>query len=241
MSGSRILIEPIFDESGMAIAPKKSFLSTVEPFIDRLIIMILSAVLVMMLYNSWVKPLVIDGIRSGNLKVCRDPGKPGAPPPSLPGYSLYAPVLEKMCATAHALKQGVKNQTGVSTGAPGATNPPPSEEMQSLYEQERNWRKMAAWYISHKELARNMSPEMVTSSWGRPTARVSVMKNGSAIERWEYGDPLYGIPLTDRHADFQDGGLTYFSTNKILDDLYLDILNERGEADDAEQEIFDRR
>ncbi len=77
----------------------------------------------------------------------------------------------------------------------------------------------AAWFVGRGRLALGMTIEQVTAVWGKPIGREVFTDNGLQKERLAFGDPVYGLNISCRFADFVDGQLIDFKVNKTIEEF----------------------
>lgn len=83
-----------------------------------------------------------------------------------------------------------------------------TEMIKKLYP-EMSWQ--ASWYMARGRLAVGMSRDEVLMTWGEPAEKLYFERNGINIERWRYKDPVYGLEVTNRYADFESNELAKYS------------------------------
>ncbi|MFA6448093.1 MAG: hypothetical protein WCX65_01375 [bacterium] len=79
-----------------------------------------------------------------------------------------------------------------------------------------NMNRVSAWYVGRRILALGMNKQQVLIVLGRPTSEEYFARDGKRVERWGYGDPVYGLAVSNRYADFQDGKLAAFSAGSPM-------------------------
>ena len=55
-----------------------------------------------------------------------------------------------------------------------------------------------------------MEKHLVWILWGKPIRQVFTTRNGEPIERWYFGDPVFGISSASRYVDFNSFGQVIF-------------------------------
>lgn len=103
------------------------------------------------------------------------------------------------------------------------------EKAKITLERRPDWKPSAAWFAAHGKPAIGMTKRQVISAWGEPLYTEYLYKGGGIIERLYFGDPLYGMFVSNRYADFKKDALVNFSTNAELEKLYVKIMKQRRE------------
>ncbi len=93
-----------------------------------------------------------------------------------------------------------------------------SKEIRKVYP---SMKPEAAWFAGRGRLALGMTPLQVSVAWGKPIGEEVFVENGRRRERLLFGDPMYGLNISCRFADFEDGRLVDFKENKTLEKLYM--------------------
>lgn len=76
-------------------------------------------------------------------------------------------------------------------------------------------------------IRKDMTHSQVLSLWGEPLAVEKLMFDDHNVERWVYGDPLYGIRITGRYVDFDGDTVGQLFLEKEMFNLYQDVVAER--------------
>lgn len=90
-----------------------------------------------------------------------------------------------------------------------------------------DWEPVKAFYASRGLLLKGMNYEQVISAIGEPVHKDIMAKGAKILERWRYGDPLYGIPI-NRYAVFSHGELVEFYEFPELVKLHGKIVEARA-------------
>lgn len=83
------------------------------------------------------------------------------------------------------------------------------------------------WSDELPEIRKGMSHSQVMSAWGEPIAIERIVTGDNRVERWLYGDPLYGIKITDRYVDFTGDGVARAFYSNGLSRLHKKVIEER--------------
>ncbi len=92
-----------------------------------------------------------------------------------------------------------------------------------------DWDPVKAFYASRGFLLKGMNYEQVVSAIGEPVAKDIISKGAKILERWRYGDPLYGIPI-GRYVVFSHGELVEFYEFPELVRLYGIVVEDRASS-----------
>lgn len=76
-------------------------------------------------------------------------------------------------------------------------------------------------------IKKDMTHSQVLTSWGEPLAVEKMVISDKRVERWVYGDPLYGIKITGRYVDFHGDTVGQLSLEKEMLSLYENVIAER--------------
>ncbi len=90
-----------------------------------------------------------------------------------------------------------------------------------------DWEPVKAFYASRGLLLRGMNYEQVVSAIGEPLGKDIMSKGAKMLERWRYGDPLYGIPIA-RYVIFSHGELVEYYEFPELVKLYGKVVEDRS-------------
>jgi len=89
-----------------------------------------------------------------------------------------------------------------------------------------DWDPVKAFYSSRGLLLKGMNYEQVVAAIGEPVAKDIISKGAKMLERWRYGDPLYGIPI-GRYVMFSHGELVEYYEFPELVRLYGKVVEDR--------------
>lgn len=106
------------------------------------------------------------------------------------------------------------------------------EKAKITLERRPDWKPSAAWFAAignNGKPAIGITKRQVISAWGEPLYTEYLFKGGGVVERLYFGDPLYGLFVSNRYADFKKDALVNFSTNAELEKLYVKIMKQRRE------------
>lgn len=76
-------------------------------------------------------------------------------------------------------------------------------------------------------IKKDMTHSQVLTSWGEPLAVEKMEINDKRVERWVYGDPLYGIRVTSRYVDFHGDAVGELYLEREMLELYENVIAER--------------
>ncbi len=207
-----------------------------------IVVGLLIAIFVFLAYQSWVYPNMMVDVEVGEVEVCVGTGerrvkyierkKVRRKEAQLPRNSVRELYIncESGSKVASVSSDALAEVSDISDAARQRTSATEQDDLAATPDRGGERPPAAAADLPYEPLDLNMTNEAVVSAWGAPLKVEYMVKGSVEVERWYYGDPLYGLLIFERYVDFKNGRVIGFHTDTELTNLYEQVLAERREG-----------
>ncbi|HOO57625.1 MAG TPA: hypothetical protein PLN69_12440 [bacterium] len=92
------------------------------------------------------------------------------------------------------------------------------------------WNPVAAWFVSRRKVALNLTVEQLEEIVGKPLKEVTMDTRHGLVYRYYYGDPLYGLEIKGFYVDILNDRVVDHQIQQRLIDKYWTIMDEKRQG-----------